>query len=162
MASSINYIKGDATNPIVSGHKIIIHCCNDCSPGQWGAGFVLALSKKWKSPETEYRKWSKGHVTYKPFELGQVQFIKVEKDLVVANMIGQHKLHTQNGAPPIRYAAIDKCLQKVAEIAIQYKASVHSPRFGAGLAGGSWDKIEELIIKNLCENDVEVYIYDLA
>ncbi len=159
--TSITYLKGDATDPSIQGHKIIIHCCNNCSPGAWGKGFVLALSRRWKEPESEYKKWSRGLITYKPYELGQVQYVKVEKDLVVANMLGQEGLRTKNGKPPIRYDAINKCLKDVAKIALKYKASVHSPRFGAGLAGGEWSKIEELIVENLCKKDIEVYVYDL-
>lgn len=155
----ITYLKGDATSPLIEGHKIIIHCCNDL--GGWGRGFVLALSKKWKEPEAEYKKWSNGKLNYKPFQLGQVQFVKVEKDIVVANMIGQHGLGVHNGIPPIRYDAIDECLKKVAEIALKYKASICAPRFGAGLAKGDWNRIEQLIIENLCEKDIDVYIYDL-
>lgn len=40
----IHYVTGDATEPIGEGEKIIAHICND--QGGWGAGFVLALSKK--------------------------------------------------------------------------------------------------------------------
>ena len=53
--STINYIKGDATCPQGKGNKIICHICNDV--GGWGKGFVLAVSKKWKQPEAEYRDW---------------------------------------------------------------------------------------------------------
>jgi O-acetyl-ADP-ribose deacetylase (regulator of RNase III) len=155
----ITYIRGDATNPQSEGNKIIVHVCN--SIGGWGRGFVLSLSGKWKEPEAEYRKWAKGELTYKPFKLGQVQFVKVEKDLVVANMIGQEGTHSQNGVPPVRYNAIAECLEKVAEMALKYKASVHLPYLmGAGLAGGDWNRIEEIIIKNLCEKDIDVTAYD--
>jgi hypothetical protein len=40
----IQYIAGDATAPIGDGNKIIAHVCNDI--GAWGAGFVLAISKR--------------------------------------------------------------------------------------------------------------------
>lgn len=43
---TIQYLKGDATNPQVEGNKIITHICNDI--GGWGKGFVLAISKRWK------------------------------------------------------------------------------------------------------------------
>lgn len=155
---TIKYIKGDATSPIGEGNKIIIHCCN--SVGAWGAGFVLALSKKWKEPEVQYRKWFRGYDGSKVFELGQVQFVKVEGDIIVANMIGQEGVGFNNGMPPIRYNAIDKCLKQVAEIAKKYNASIHGPRFGSALAGGKWEEIEKLIIENLCENDISVTIYD--
>lgn len=162
----VRYIKGDATNPIGDGKKIIIHCCN--SIGGWGSGFVLAISRKWEEPERQYRLWSKGfcsdipfeHFSNPPFKLGEVQFVKAEKDIVVANMIGQEGVGFVNGIPPVRYDALDSCLKKVSEVALKYKASVHSPRFGAGLAGGDWDKIEGLIIDNLCSKDIEVTVYD--
>ncbi len=51
----IKYIKGDATSPQAKGTKIIAHICNDL--GGWGKGFVLAISKRWKEPESSYRKW---------------------------------------------------------------------------------------------------------
>lgn len=41
---NINYIKGDATQPIGENNKIIAHICNN--EGKWGVGFVLAVSKK--------------------------------------------------------------------------------------------------------------------
>ena len=82
---NIKYVKGDATSPIGEGRKIIIHCCNDI--GAWGAGFVIALSNKWPITRKKYIEWSKEP---EGFELGEVQYVKVEDDIVVANMIGQH------------------------------------------------------------------------
>lgn len=49
MYNEIKYLKGDATQPLVSGNKIIVHVCNDI--GAWGKGFVLAISKRWAQPE---------------------------------------------------------------------------------------------------------------
>jgi O-acetyl-ADP-ribose deacetylase (regulator of RNase III) len=45
-SSEIFYMTGDATAPVGEGQKLIVHVCNDI--GAWGAGFVLALSKRWK------------------------------------------------------------------------------------------------------------------
>lgn len=86
----ITYIKGDATQPNGSGIKIITHICNDI--GGWGKGFVLALSKKWKIPEEAYRQW---HRSQEDFQLGMVQFVKVEEDIYIANMIGQHGIYKE-------------------------------------------------------------------
>ena len=155
----IKYIRGDATRPIGEGRKIIIHCCN--SIGVWGKGFVLALSARWKQPETEYRKWSKGYIPGLRFELGAVQFVKVEDDIVVGNMIGQKGVRGQGKVPPIRYAAIAKCLTKIASAAEKNNASVHCPRFGAGLAKGKWEIIEVYLRDLLCAKDIPVTVYDL-
>ncbi|MET3536962.1 macro domain-containing protein [Chryseobacterium limigenitum] len=153
---TINYLKGDATSPQTKENKIITHICNDI--GGWGKGFVMAISKKWKNPENEYRKWFQSGEN---FNLGEIQIVQVEKDILVCNMIGQHKTITNSkGIPPIRYEAVEKCLSKLIDQALKLNASIHMPRIGCGLAGGNWEEIEPIIERTLLENDVEVYVYD--
>jgi hypothetical protein len=53
----------------------------------------MAISKRWKLPETEYRKW---HQSKDKFELGEVQFVHVENDTWVGNMIGQRNIKTNS------------------------------------------------------------------
>ncbi len=153
----INYLKGDATQPQAKGVKIIAHICNDL--GGWGKGFVLAISKRWKEPETSYRDWHRNRAR-NDFGLGAVQFVQVETYVWVANMIGQRGMKTGSKGPPVRYDAIESCLERVADKANELSASVHMPRIGCGLAGGKWEKIEPVIIKTLCESGVAVYVYD--
>jgi O-acetyl-ADP-ribose deacetylase (regulator of RNase III) len=164
----INYVKGDATQPQGDGVKYIIHCCND--EGAWGAGFVMALSRRWEYPEVFYRNWAADGITYSevPFKLGEIQWMYVEDNIVVCNMIGQHGTRTVDGVPPVRYDAIAECLVKVRKL-IQDRlvpppeqlCSVHCPRFGAGLAGGDWEKIEWLLQTYLVDHGVPVTVYDL-
>lgn len=152
----INYLKGDATNPQTEGNKIITHICNDI--GGWGKGFVMAISKRWKQPEAEYREWFKSGES---FSLGEIQIIKVEEETWVCNMIGQHRTITSSkGISPIRYEAVEKCLEKLALEALQLNAEIHMPRIGCGLAGGKWEEIEPIIVKTLLRHDVSVYVYD--
>jgi O-acetyl-ADP-ribose deacetylase (regulator of RNase III) len=152
----IHYAKGDATDPVANGNKIIVHICNDT--GAWGKGFVMAISKRWKKPEQEYRSWFK---TKENFMLGAVQFVQVSADLWVANMIGQHKIYKdENGQPPIRYEAVLTGLEKTAQFAMEKNASVHMPRIGCGLAGGTWDRIEPLIKDTLTRHNIPVTVYD--
>lgn len=156
MNNIINYIKGDATNPTEPGNKIIVHVCNDV--GGWGKGFVLAISKRWSEPESKYREWHKSGVN---FNLGEVQFVQVDHERYVANLIGQHKLNKdENGNPPIRYEAILQGMIKVADYAKAINASAHMPRIGCGLAGGTWDKIEPILIEALLAKHVNVFVYD--
>ncbi len=152
----ITYLKGDATRPNTQGNKIIVHICNDI--GGWGKGFVLAISKRWMAPEQEYRVWFKSG---DGFLLGEVQFVNVEDDLWVANLIGQHKVNRdEDGKPPIRYEAVAAGLDKVAAFALKYNASVHMPRIGCGLAGGTWDVMGPIVEKALVEMGVKVMVYD--
>lgn len=156
MKTEITYTKGDATSPLSPGNKIIVHVCNDV--GGWGKGFVVAISKRWPEPEKSYRQWFKDKTD---FALGEVQFVQVEKDIWIANLIGQHKMNKdEQGNAPIRYEAIKQGLQKVASFAIENTASVHMPRIGCGLAGGTWDRIEPIIQETLGDMETAIVVYD--
>lgn len=155
---SINYIIGDATQPVGAGPKIIVHVCNDI--GGWGRGFVVALSKRWPEPEQHYRAWHRGE-EQKPFALGEVQFVQVGKTIWVANLIGQRDVRTVGGVPPVRYEAIRKGLRRVTEEARRLGASVHMPRIGCGLAGGKWEEVGKIVEDEIANRDVSVTVYDL-
>lgn len=153
----INYIKGDATSPQGDGNKIIAHICNDM--GGWGRGFVLAISAKWSLPESSYRAWSGSG---SDFVLGNMQLVQVETDTWVANIIGQKGIKKdQEGLPPVRYEAIRSGLTKLCLEADRLSASVHMPRIGCGLAGGSWEMMEPIIAAELVNKGIAVTVYDL-
>lgn len=150
--NTIKYVKGDATSPQGEGLKIICHVCNNV--GAWGAGFVLALSRKWSEPEKYYRSMTR-------YELGDVEIMSVEKNIMVANMIAQNNIKSKLGEDdkaPIRYYAVAEALYKVNEFAKKLDATLHMPRIGSGLAGGEWNKIEDIIKLNVT---VPVTVYDL-
>jgi len=153
----LRIVKGDATAPQVEGNKIIAHVCNDL--GRWGKGFVLALSRHWPEPEREYRRWHRGRAA-NDFGLGAVQLVAVQPDIWVANMVAQHGMRAGRSGPAIRYEAVERCLQVVADHAIRLGASVHMPRIGCGLAGGKWELIEPIIIRTLCERSIVTTVYD--
>lgn len=146
----INYINGDVTNIQTKNNIIIPHICNDL--GAWGAGFVLALSKKWKMPEIAYRKNNE-------YILGNVQFVRVEDNVIVANMIAQHNVRSTYNLNPIDYKALEICLKKVNEMALTTFSSIHMPKIGAGLAGGYWNSIEK-IIENTLTVKTTVFIFN--
>jgi O-acetyl-ADP-ribose deacetylase (regulator of RNase III) len=153
----INYVIGDATAPQGDGNKIITHICNNI--GAWGAGFVLAISRRWRAPEIAYR-------FNKKWDLGTVDLIRVENDIIVANMVAQEGImdkHTKgvidaDAQPAIRYAAVRECLKIVNDQAFMTNSTIHMPRIGCGLAGGKWEEIEKIINEVVT---VDVYVYDL-
>jgi O-acetyl-ADP-ribose deacetylase (regulator of RNase III) len=161
MQPSILYVKGDASQPQGTGNRIITHCCNN--QGYWNAGFVKALSRRWPEAERAYRRWAETHDEQNPFALGRVQFIRVAPGLCVANMIGQAGIRARNSdaPPPIRYYALQEGFLRVRELALAHNASVHMPRMGAGLAGGNWERISEIIENQLCNYGISVTVYDL-
>lgn len=166
----ITYLKGDATSPQAKGTKLIVHICNNL--GGWGRGFVVAVSKRWERPEEMYRAWYNHRdpiydtdpdqivMTSGRFLLGETQLVRVAPGLAVVNMIAQSGYKTGSKGPPIRYDALETCLGRVNGYAGSFKASVHMPRIGCGLAGGRWTEVEPLIQKTM--PDVSVYVYDLV
>lgn len=146
----IEYVKGDATDPIGSIYRssIIAHIVNNA--GQWGAGFVLALSRRWRDPEAEYRKAGS-------LELGQVQFVPVGIGVTVANLCAQD--NRSDVYPPVRYDALRTCLKALARKAVESGASIHMPRIGCGIGGGKWNEVEKIINEEL--KDIRVVVYDL-
>ena len=155
---ALHYVIGDATAPQGDGPRVIVHICNDV--GKWGKGFVLALSRRWPEAERRYRAWYQGEEPT-PFALGAVQFVAVAERLWVANLIGQHDVRSCGGVPPVRYEAIREGLRAVAAFARGEGASVHMPRIGAGLAGGSWEVISAMVEEELAGQGVSVTVYDL-
>ncbi len=121
---------------------------------------MLALSRVSIEPERAFRQWYANRANNN-FALGNVQFVEFAPETLVANMIGQHKIRTEGGIPPIRYEAVEKSLSKICREALRLGASVHLPRIGCGLAGGDWRQIQLLIEKELCAFDVSVFVYDL-
>ena len=42
------------------------------------------------------------------------------------------------------------------------KASVHMPGIGFGLAGGTWDKIELLVVANISKKEIDVTVFNVV
>lgn len=147
---------GDATLPKRIGPTLIVHCCNDV--GAWGAGFVVALSKRWPEVERAYRFWFSS--SPRP-GLGDVQFVGVDVNIDVANLVGQHGIRSRLNPRPVDYAAIRTGLARVRAWIRDNggDVSVHMPKMGAGLAGGDWTVIERIVVDELVARGVLVTVY---
>lgn len=146
----ITYLKGDATQPIDNGKNVTLcHICNN--EYKWGAGFVLALSKRWKEPKIAY-------YTMPSLKLGDVSFAKVNDRITVANMIAQNGFVSEYNPIAVDYLALASTLSKANVQAIATGADIHAPMIGSGLGGGDWSTIEQIIKDNVT---VDVYIYKL-
>lgn len=159
------FVKGDATDPQYQDNlpRIIAHIVND--EGKWGAGFVTALTKRWPKSRYFYYNWKE----QPNFILGAVEFFQAQQSPVpiwIANMLAQQGTKPVFNAaesrwvPPIRLSALELALQQVAERAQELEASVHMPRIGCGLAGGTWSQVEPIILRTLSQKDVSVVVYD--
>jgi len=148
----INYVEGDLFQllPQTESHILIPHIVNNIR--RWGSGFVVPLGAKW--PEAERRYHSTPNL-----ELGSVEFVEVEPEtgnngsIIVCNMVGQTGVVGAGNPKPIKYKALIQAMDAVARTAealdkrgvFQTNVQIHAPKFGSGLAQGSWPVIEELI-----------------
>lgn len=152
-----NLVKGDATKPRGIGNKIIAFVVNDATP-RWGAGFALAIRKKWSFIQNSFIKWVERNP--KDFKLGNIKNINIDQDVSIVTLISQHG-YGASGKPRIRYSALQNCLEQLAEVAKEKSASVHMPMIGSGQAGGNWTIIFEMIKETLSKKGIEVTIYEL-
>ena len=152
-----NFVRGDATEPRGTGNKIIAFVVNDKTP-RWGAGFGLAIRKKWDFVQKAFEDWTEQnpHV----FCLGNIHSSSIVDNLEAVQLICQRG-YGQSSKPRIRYGDLQKCLQDLSVLAKERNASVHMPKIGSGEAQGNWSIILEMIEQTLCSTGVEVTIYEL-
>ena len=164
----LTVVEGDATDPQRTKDQneicIIPHVCNDL--GGWGAGFVVALTKKFgEKPERTYLNYLLGQKGLPV--MGKTCFAKMSDKLCVANMIAQHGyINADTNPVPLSYKALVNCMADVAEY-ISYIQSktlcpvvIHCPKFGSELAGGKWEFILELIRELWLEKGIDVVVYE--
>jgi O-acetyl-ADP-ribose deacetylase (regulator of RNase III) len=156
-AAGVTVVKGDATDTRGEGRRILAHVVNDRA-ALWGAGFGLAVRKKWPHVQSAFREWA----TRNPdmFRLGNVFMSAVDQDVTAFQMICQHG-YGPSPKPRIRYSALQSCLEQLAQHAIEERATIHMPRIGAGQAGGLWELIRQLVDELLCARGLRVTVYDL-
>jgi len=94
----------------------------------------------------------------------QAEYYLIQKagdNIWIANMIAQHDFYRKGdpkGKVYLQYDALKTSLDKVNSFAKGIQGvSIHMPRIGCGLAGGTWDKVQEVIEE--CKLS-ETYVYD--
>jgi O-acetyl-ADP-ribose deacetylase (regulator of RNase III) len=150
--------KGD----ILSVEKgIIVHGCN--ARGVMGSGLAKQVKEKWPECFEVY----KNHLLFEAHAghscLGQVVPKMINENLIIANAITQEDYGREPGKVYVNYAAVGRCFTNIARVANDLQLPVHYPMIGAGLAGGSWELIEQQIdraFEPYPEVDRFLWIYD--
>ena len=123
---------------------IIVHGCN--AQGVMGSGIALAIKNKYPEVYQEYTDAFK-NATWVPRDLlGSAQVVKIKsnKPLYVVNGITQENFG-RDGAKYVSYQAIQMVFSQVAMMASSNSLDVHYPMIGAGLGGGDWAIISDII-----------------
>lgn len=122
----MNHVKGNLLN-VERG--ILVHQVNTL--GVMGAGIALQIRQKWP----RVFEWYASLCEKGKLKLGDVMFIEVGDNLVVANLAGQSTL----GGIATDYASYETALPKIASYAAEHDLPIYFPKgIGCGLAGGDW------------------------
>lgn len=139
-------LEGNLIELAKSGHfDLIAHGANCfCT---FGAGIALAIKKAFPEAYSEDLKTQKGAIE----KLGTFSLCECHlpsgKTLKVANLYTQYFWGGPSefkDSSEVRYNAIRKSLESLKK-AIPENTRIGLPRIGAGLAGGDWDKISQII-----------------
>ena len=131
----IDYIKGDLfSTPI----KTIAHGCN--AQGVMGAGVARIIRERYPEAYQEYKEIHERE----GLVLGTL-VAAGSKGKVIINAITQN-LYGKTGDRFASYDAIDSCFHLInLSMALEEQTHVAMPMIGAGLGGGKWEVIAEII-----------------
>ena len=148
---------GDILSPKGDGKKLICQLVNDRAT-KWGGGVAKKIATKFPEAEKDFE----AAISEIPPEerLGWVVFTKVNDEIIIASLIGQHGFGPSSKAR-IRYLSLQKCFESIATKAQNIGASIHMPRIGTGAAGGDWHTIKEIIDEKIIRSGLSVTLYEL-
>lgn len=129
-------------NMLDAKRGIIVHGCN--AQGVMGSGIAKEVKYRWPLAFEVYQRAlaGAGHTSGDP--LGTVSFCAVAPNLHVANAITQ-RTFGKDGRRFVDYQAVQRCFEVVIKQAIHLDLPVHYPQIGAGLGGGDWAVISDII-----------------
>ena len=125
---------------------IIVHGCN--AQGVFGSGVALAVKQKYPIAYDDYR--AEYEYSHNKLFLGTCIKSWVADYLMIISAITQ-QYYGRDSKRYVNYAAIAECFKEAIDTANVYTLDLHFPLIGAGLGGGDWSIIEQLI------NDCDPY-----
>lgn len=152
--AAINKVRGDALKPAGEGVRIIAQLVNDATPSWGGRSFASQVARRWPGAQAEFRAWANA----RGLKLGTTHLTQVEESVWVASLVAQRGFGPAS-KPRVRYDALSAALHALGDKARELQASVHMPPIGTGLAGGDWDRIEQLVNSELGSRGIEVTVY---
>lgn len=154
----IIYKKGSIAD---ATETIIVHGCN--AQGRMNSGVAKVLREKW--PELTWDVYSKKHQE-SGLKVGEVVFGYDDNNRYIANAITQ-EFYGYDGKLYLSYEGLREALEIIDSAVYREDysgnlpegtlAPVAMPRIGAGLAGGDWEIILQIIEESFVNRDVVIY-----
>lgn len=149
-----NLIEAAKSNLYNSNKSILIlNVCNNMNT--FGAGFNKVIANEFPIVKENYHMLGASSLKTK---LGHTQFVpvmvnpKYKNQIIVANMICQTGIISENNTRPMNYFYFGLCLSKVQEFIKQYQSKndldivVYSPKISYSITGANWSFIYDLMI----------------
>lgn len=146
----MNLIKGDLLSV---DRGIIVHGCNSC--GYFNAGVAKAIREKYPQAYQDYMyHYRRGNAN-----LGNIIMTKISDDLYIVSGITQNEFGRIPQRCYVSYEAIEQVFSQVNNTAIALNLSVNFPMIGAGLGGGDWNSIRNIIDTTLDQDVISNCFY---
>lgn len=146
----VNYVTGNLFQ-VKTG--IIAHGVN-CR-GAFGSGVAGQIRKLYPFVRRAYL----NKYDSEGWKLGEVQLVYATDDLTIANCATQYDFGTDKVQAD--YGAIGEVFQKLIAYCEEHDLPLALPRIGAGLAGGDWNVINNILQQAAQEKDVDITVYSL-
>lgn len=150
----MNIVEGNLLHSVT--HGVILQQVN--AQNAMGSGFAKAVYEMWPEVKRRFHAWS-GTFATDLERMGKIGTIEVEPGLHVINIVGQ-RFAGHSNKRYTSYDALDDGLQMVSSW-LRMKSiptsMVHVPLIGAGLGGGHWPIIEQ-IIEHRLGSDVTLWV----
>jgi len=166
-------VVGDVTDPQLAQYGqidplqpqtiLIPHVVNNI--GAFGAGVAKTIKQRWPQTEKDYRFWLDFFSKHQRSILGQSFSSLVHCTdkliIVVVHMFAQEGVRRPQNNQPLNYQHLQSCMNGVPEfgVVLNQPFTIHCPKFGAGLGGGSWEEIEKMIRNTWCAQNIPVTVY---
>jgi O-acetyl-ADP-ribose deacetylase (regulator of RNase III) len=144
----IVYKQGDI---FLTDEKLIAHGCN-CSGG-FGSGFAKSVAGNFPAAREAYLH----RYNTRGWKLGETQLVGVGdgSGIIIANCATQQRYGKPDEGPYVSYPAIRAVIKNLVK---SWPNGFAMPKIGAGLAGGNWDIIAQIIEEESGPVEVRVYI----
>ena len=152
---SYKEVNGDLIKLAKEGSfDVITHGCNCFS--NMGAGIAVPMKNNFRCsdfplerPETAGDINKLGQIDWKPIGIAPGK---------VVNVVNSYTQYIPNAkAKPLDYEALALCMRKINKVF--NGKHIGLPQIGAGLAGGDWERIKQIIQTELKDCDITVVIY---
>jgi O-acetyl-ADP-ribose deacetylase (regulator of RNase III) len=132
---------------------IIAHGVN-CR-GAFGSGVAGQIARLFPLAKEEYVRKFKSKEKWK---LGDVQFVRVNEKLIIANCATQYNYGTDK--VHVDYDAVASIFNKIIDYAEPTGLSIAVPKIGCGLAGGDWSCVSNIIQQTLQNRKVHLEVWE--